>query len=55
LWIAEAALAIAAAGTISSTVYLALALLGAWKFHRGARAQEREAAAISSLPPVSIL
>jgi len=55
VWILVAALALAAAGTISSTVFLALALLGAVKFHRGARAQEREAAAASSLPPVSIL
>lgn len=46
-------LAIALAGTISSTVFLVLALLGAAKFHREAR--KTEAPSLSSLPPVSVL
>src|SRR5215470_7635858 len=46
---------IALVGTASSTVFLILTLLGAAKFHRDSRAQEREAAAANSLPPVSLL
>src|SRR5215475_94358 len=47
--------AIALIGTVSSTVFLVLALFGAAKFHGDSRVQEREAAATTSLPPVSLL
>ena len=46
---------IALIGTVSSTVFLILAILGAAKFHRDSRVQKREAAATDSLPPVSLL
>jgi ceramide glucosyltransferase len=52
LWIA---LCVAAIGTISSSVFLVFTLLGAGKFHRDAERQAAEAAAVSSLPPVSLL
>jgi ceramide glucosyltransferase len=48
-------LAIALIGTISSTIFLVLALLGAAKFHREARKQEEFAAKQAALPPVSLL
>jgi ceramide glucosyltransferase len=50
-------LAIALMGTLSSTVFLVLSLLGVRKFHAGAARQKREADALadSQLPPVSIL
>jgi len=48
-------LAIALIGTISSTIFLALALLGAAKFHREARKQEEFEAKQAALPPVSLL
>ncbi len=54
-YIAFVALGVAIAGTISSAVYLILALAGAGKFHRDSQRQVAEAAAITSLPPVSIL
>src|SRR5215475_10531792 len=47
--------AIALIGTASSTVFLILALFGAAEFHRDSQTQERETAAINSLPPVSLL
>jgi ceramide glucosyltransferase len=52
LWIA---LCVAAIGTISSSVFLVFTLLGAGKFHRDAERQAAEAAAVTSLPPVSLL
>ncbi len=57
-WIQYAALvlfAIAFVGMVSSSVFLILALIGAAKFHRGAREQERVATEIKTLPPVSLL
>ena len=50
-------LAIAVIGSASSTVYLAIALLGIRKFRADAARQERTAAALTDeqLPPVSIL
>jgi ceramide glucosyltransferase len=50
-------LAIAVAGTLSSWAFLTLAIGGALKFHRDAKAQRRQAQSIpsSSLPPVSLL
>ena len=50
-------LALAVAGTLSSWTFLILALLGAAKFHRAAKAQRHQAQSIpdSSLPPVSLL
>jgi ceramide glucosyltransferase len=50
-------LAFAVAGTLSSWTFLVLAVLGAAKFHRDAKAQRRQAQSIpdSSLPPVSLL
>ena len=52
LWIA---LFVAAIGTISSSVFLVFTLLGAGKFHRDAERQAADAAAVKSLPPVSLL
>lgn len=48
-------IAIAICGTVSSVIFLVLALLGAVKFHRQAREQERFASQASQLPPVSLL
>ncbi len=50
-------LALAVAGTLSSWTFLVLALIGAAKFHRDAKAQRRQAQSIpdGSLPPVSLL
>jgi ceramide glucosyltransferase len=50
-------LAIAVAGTLSSWAFLLLAIGGALKFHRDAKAQRRQAQSIpaASLPPVSLL
>jgi ceramide glucosyltransferase len=48
-------LAIALIGIVSSTVFLILALIGATKFHRDAREQERFATRNKALPPVSVL
>jgi ceramide glucosyltransferase len=47
-------LALACAGTLSSTVFLGLVMVGAIKFHRDA-AKQYKAVADSSLPPVSVL
>ena len=49
--------ALAAIGTVSSTVFLILALLGALKFHREAAREAGSSATLSSedLPPVSVL
>jgi len=55
VWLAYIALAIAAIGTISSTIFLLLALLGAAKFHRQGHGQRLAAQMLSSLPPVSLL
>ncbi len=46
---------VALIGTISSTIFLILALLGAAKFHRDARKQEEFAPQQGTLPPVSLL
>jgi ceramide glucosyltransferase len=55
VWIAYIALGVAVMGTISSTVFLVLSLLGAAKFHREARGQRLAAEKLPSLPPVSLL
>jgi ceramide glucosyltransferase len=55
VWIAYILLGIAIVGTISSGVFLALALLGAAKFHRDARLQKQAADHVATLPPVSLL
>jgi ceramide glucosyltransferase len=55
VWIAYILLGVAIAGTLSSTVFLVLATLGAAKFHRDARRQRWTAQAGKSLPPVSLL
>jgi ceramide glucosyltransferase len=55
VWIVYFALGIAVAGTFTSGVFLALAILGAAKFHRDARRQRRAAPNAASLPPVSLL
>jgi ceramide glucosyltransferase len=55
VWIAYIALGIAVIGTISSTIFLLLALSGAAKFHREARNQQLAAGKLTSLPPVSVL
>ncbi|MGA3088208.1 MAG: glycosyltransferase [Terriglobales bacterium] len=49
------ALGVAVMGTLSSTVFLGLALLGVLRFHRDARRQMALVAANAHLPPVSIL
>jgi len=48
-------LTIAVVGTISSSVFLVLALIGAGTFRREARRQAAEAASLTTLPPVSVL
>jgi ceramide glucosyltransferase len=55
--IAYILLAVALVGTLSSWTFLALAVAGAAKFHRDARAQRRQAQSIpdASLPEVSLL
>jgi ceramide glucosyltransferase len=55
VWLAYVGLALALAGTLSSNVFLVLAMLGAAKFHREARRQRRAAEAVAVLPPVSVL
>lgn len=55
MWIAYILLGIAAAGTLSSWVFLVLAMLGAAKFHRDARLQRAAAKSVTRLPPVSLL
>jgi ceramide glucosyltransferase len=56
VWIAYILLIIAIAGTLSSCVFLALAMLGAAKFHRDARRQLRASQSVATrLPPVSLL
>jgi len=50
-----ALLAIALVGMASSTAFLILALIGAARFHREAREQERIATETKTLPPVSLL
>jgi len=54
-YIAYVILGVAVVGTISSTVFLVLALIGAGKFRRDAERQAAEAASLTSLPPVSLL
>ncbi|MGA8073188.1 MAG: glycosyltransferase [Candidatus Acidiferrales bacterium] len=54
-YIAYVILGVAVIGTISSTVFLVLALIGAGKFRRDAERQAAEAASLTSLPPVSLL
>jgi ceramide glucosyltransferase len=55
VWLAYLGLALALAGTLSSNVFLVLAMLGAAKFHREARRQRLAAEAVAVLPPVSVL
>ncbi len=55
MWLAYSALAIALLGLVSSTIFLALALLGAVKFRRDARQQRLATEAAETLPPVSVL
>jgi ceramide glucosyltransferase len=55
VWIAYILVGIAAAGTVSSWVFLALAVLGARKFHREAREQRAGMTGAAKLPPVSLL
>jgi ceramide glucosyltransferase len=55
VWIATILLAVAIAGTISSTIFLALALIGAAKFHRDARRQREAVKSVAAFPPVSLL
>ncbi len=55
MWIAYILLGIAIVGTLSSGVFLVLAILGAAKFHRDARRQKEDAERLASLPPVSLL
>ena len=55
MWIVHILLGLAIIGTVSSGVFLALALLGAAKFHRDARRQMQAAERVASLPPVSLL
>jgi ceramide glucosyltransferase len=54
-YIAYVMLGVAVIGTISSTVFLVLALIGAGKFHRDRGRQAADAALLTSLPPVSLL
>jgi ceramide glucosyltransferase len=55
VWLAYSALAIALLGLVSSTIFLALALLGAVKFRGDARQQRLATEAAETLPPVSVL
>jgi hypothetical protein len=56
VWISYILLVIAIAGTLSSCVFLVLAMLGAAKFHRDARRQLRASETVATrLPPVSLL
>jgi ceramide glucosyltransferase len=55
VWITYFALGIAVMGTVSSTIFLVLSLLGAAKFRHEARNQRFAAEALTSLPPVSVL
>jgi len=55
VWLAYSALAIALLGLVSSTIFLAFALLGAVKFRRDARQQYLATEAAETLPPVSVL
>src|ERR1700685_1471195 len=49
------ALAVAVAGTLSSAIFLGLALVGAIRFHADARRQLRSIPDDAHLPPVSVL
>jgi ceramide glucosyltransferase len=55
VWLAYIVLGIALVGTLSSNVFLVLAMLGAAKFHREARRQRLAAEALTEWPPVSLL
>ena len=56
MWLAYFALGIALVGTLSSNVFLVLAMLGAAKFHREARRQRLASETVTAaLPPVSLL
>ncbi len=55
MWLAYSALAIALLGLVSSTIFLALALLGAVKFRRDARQQRLATEVAETLPAVSVL
>jgi ceramide glucosyltransferase len=55
VWIAYIFLGVAIAGTISSNVFLVLAILGAVKFHRDARGQRLAAEGVATWPSVSLL
>jgi ceramide glucosyltransferase len=55
VWLAYITLGIALVGTLSSNVFLVLAMLGAAKFHREARRQRLAAEAVTEWPGVSLL
>jgi len=55
VWLAYIVLGIALVGTLSSNVFLVLAMLGAAKFHREARRQRLAAEAVTEWPGVSLL
>lgn len=55
MWVTYSALAIALLGLVSSTIFLAFALLGTVKFRREARQQYLATEAAETLPPVSVL
>ena len=55
MWIPYIALGLALVGTITSTIFLVLALLGAAKFHRDARRPGSAFPPPAELPPVSVL
>jgi ceramide glucosyltransferase len=56
-WFAVFLGVLAATGTLTSTIFLLLTLLGSWRFHRSAAEQARAAAALTDdqLPFVSLL
>ena len=55
VWIAYFFLGIALVGTLSSNVFLVLAILGAVKFHQDAVRQRLASESVVALPPVSLL
>ncbi len=54
-WVLYLALGVAIVGTISSVVFLGMAVIGVVRFHAEARKQNRFAAEHDQLPPVSVL
>ena len=51
----ELLLGVAALGTLTSTIFLGLTLVGAFRFHRAARRAQAGQPALSQMPPVSVL